>query len=69
MAIAHFENTALLDVEMGVLRPAMTVLVEDDRIREVSERPIAPASAERIDLCPQPSCPASSTRTSTRPSP
>src|SRR5262245_48322247 len=50
MAITLFENATLLDVEMGVLRPAMTVLVEDDRIREVSERPIASASAQRIDL-------------------
>src|SRR5262245_45317940 len=50
MAITLFENAALLDVEMGVLRPAMAVLVEDDRIREVSERPIASPSAQRIDL-------------------
>src|SRR5262245_2137905 len=50
MAITLFENAALLDVEMGVLRPAMAVLVEDDRIREVSERPIASPSARRIDL-------------------
>jgi imidazolonepropionase-like amidohydrolase len=44
-----FENATLLDVEAGVLRPGTSVLVDGDRIAEVSGRPITTASAERID--------------------
>ena len=40
-----FENARLLDVEAGVLRDGGSVLVEDERIVEVSERTIAPAGA------------------------
>ena len=43
-----FENATLLDVEAGVLRPGTSVLVDGERIAEVSDRPIAAASAERI---------------------
>ena len=45
-----FENAALLDVEAGVLRPGTSVLVDGDRIAEVSDRPIAAGRADRIDL-------------------
>ena len=44
-----FVNAALLDVEAGVLRPGTSVLVDGERIVEVSDRPIATSSAERID--------------------
>lgn len=44
-----FENAALLDVEAGVLRPGTSVLVDGERIVEVSDRPVTTASAERID--------------------
>jgi imidazolonepropionase-like amidohydrolase len=44
-----FENATLLDVEAGVLRPGISVLVDGERIAEVSDRPIVTASAERID--------------------
>ena len=44
-----FENATLLDVEAGVLRPGTSVLVDGERIAEVSDRPVVTASAERID--------------------
>ena len=44
-----FENATLLDVEAGVLRAGTSVLVDGERIAEVSDRPLATASAERID--------------------
>jgi imidazolonepropionase-like amidohydrolase len=44
-----FENATLLDVEAGVLRPGTFVLVDGERIVEVSDRPVTAASAERID--------------------
>jgi imidazolonepropionase-like amidohydrolase len=44
-----FENGALLDPAAGVLRPGTSVLVEADRIVEVSDRPIRAGEARRID--------------------
>jgi imidazolonepropionase-like amidohydrolase len=44
-----FENGALLDPAAGELRPGTSVLVEADRIVEVSDRPIRAADALRID--------------------
>ncbi|MEN8158979.1 MAG: amidohydrolase family protein [Myxococcota bacterium] len=44
-----FENAQLLDVEAGALRDGASVLVEDDRIVEVSERGIRAEDARRID--------------------
>ena len=45
-----FQNARLLDPDANDLRDGMQVLVEGDRIREVSERPISAGSAEKIDL-------------------
>jgi imidazolonepropionase-like amidohydrolase len=50
MAQLLFENARLLDVEAGVLRDGSRVLVEDERIVEVSERASAASGARRIDL-------------------
>jgi imidazolonepropionase-like amidohydrolase len=44
-----FENAQLLDVEVGALHDGAAVLVEDDRIVEVSERGIRTNGARRID--------------------
>jgi imidazolonepropionase-like amidohydrolase len=43
------QNARLLDCEAGESRPGCSVLVEDDRIVEVSEGEITAADAERID--------------------
>lgn len=45
-----FENATLLDPEAGEARPGGSLLIEGDVIREVSDRPIASPSAERVDL-------------------
>src|SRR5215469_1056324 len=45
-----FHNARLFDGEAEHLRENVSVLVEGERVREVSERPIASATAERIDL-------------------
>ena len=45
-----FENAALLDLERGERRPGTSVLVEHDRIVEVSEGSLKAAGARRIDL-------------------
>jgi imidazolonepropionase-like amidohydrolase len=50
MPTTLFENATLLDVEAGVLRPGTSVLVEGERIREVSDVPITARGALRIDL-------------------
>src|SRR5258708_345084 len=44
------ENSTLLDVEAGALLPDRHVLIEDGRIREVADRPIRAAAAQRVDL-------------------
>jgi imidazolonepropionase-like amidohydrolase len=45
-----FTGGRLLDPNRDELLDGLEVLVEDDRIREVSDRPIASASATRIEL-------------------
>ena len=45
-----FRNAALYDPARPELLPGMNVLVEGDRIREVSDRPITCASADVVDL-------------------
>lgn len=45
-----FENASLLDTGAGLRREGHHVLVEGERIKEVSDRPIRAAAAERIDL-------------------
>jgi imidazolonepropionase-like amidohydrolase len=50
MSLLLFHDAALLDVAAGELRPGCDVLVEGDRVVEVSERPLASGAAERFDL-------------------
>ena len=50
MAQLLFENARLLDVEAGALRDDTAVLVEGERIVEVSERAVAAPDARRVDL-------------------
>ena len=50
MSATIFENCTLLDVEQGCMLPGQSVLVEGERIREVSDRPIRLAGALRIDV-------------------
>lgn len=45
-----FSGGRFLDVRQGVLRDGVELLVEDDLIKEVSDRPIASRSAARVDL-------------------
>src|SRR5579862_7025821 len=50
MAAIIFANGAVLDGTSNVRREDHYVLIEDDRIKEVSDRPIRAAGAETIDL-------------------
>jgi imidazolonepropionase-like amidohydrolase len=50
MAAIVFTNCAVLDGTSGERREDHHVLVEGDRIREVSDRPITSATAEPVDL-------------------
>ena len=50
MAQILFENAAVLDVARGERRPGASVLVEGERIAEVSDAPIRAPGARRIDL-------------------
>jgi len=50
MSAIHFANGAVLDGTSGSRREGHHVLVEDDRIKEVSDRPIKYDAAETIDL-------------------
>src|SRR5260370_19296803 len=45
-----FSGGRFLDPQKGAVLDGVEVLVEGDRIKEVSDRPIRAASAERIDL-------------------
>jgi len=45
-----FDNAAVLDGRAEAALPGMSVLVEGRHIREVCDRPIASATAERLDL-------------------
>ncbi|WP_376099586.1 amidohydrolase family protein [Roseomonas sp. CCTCC AB2023176] len=44
------ENATFLDPVSGEARPGTHVLIEGDTVREVSDRPLSSASAERVDL-------------------
>jgi imidazolonepropionase-like amidohydrolase len=50
VSLLLFHDAALLDPAAGELRPGCDVLVDGERIAELSDRPIASAAAERIDL-------------------
>ncbi|MDJ0847345.1 MAG: amidohydrolase family protein [Myxococcota bacterium] len=50
MAQVLFSNARLLDVERGLTLPGHSVLVEDDRIVEVSEGTIRAPEARKLDL-------------------
>jgi imidazolonepropionase-like amidohydrolase len=50
MAQLVFENARLLDVEAGAMREGTSVLVENERVVEVSERRVAAPGARRVDL-------------------
>ena len=50
MSAYLFHGGRFLDPRQDGLVDGMHVLVEDDRIREVSDRPIAAAGASRVDL-------------------
>ena len=49
MEIYHFKNFEILDPEAGELRGGHELVVEGDKIREVSARPIKLATASVID--------------------
>jgi hypothetical protein len=40
MTVYHFRNFELLDSDAGELRGGFELVVEDDRIKEVSAKPI-----------------------------
>jgi imidazolonepropionase-like amidohydrolase len=44
------ENACLLDVEAGAIREGSSVLVDGERIAEVSDRPIVARDVQRVDL-------------------
>jgi imidazolonepropionase-like amidohydrolase len=50
VSLLLFRNAAVLDPAAGELRPGCDVLLDGERIAEVSERPVASSAAERIDL-------------------
>ena len=45
-----FTGGRFLDTRAGVIKDGIDLLVEGDRVKEVSDRPITSASAQRIDL-------------------
>ncbi|TAJ31567.1 MAG: amidohydrolase family protein [Bosea sp. (in: a-proteobacteria)] len=49
MMALHFKNFALLEPEFGELRSGYELLVEGDRVRELSDKPIRSAAADVID--------------------
>src|SRR6476469_4992493 len=50
MTLIHFKNCTVLDTVAGALLPGHNVVVEDDTIREVSDRPVKAARASAVDL-------------------
>ncbi|MEX2201175.1 MAG: amidohydrolase family protein [Dongiaceae bacterium] len=50
MGLLLLRNAALVDANAPERRPGIEVLIEGDTIREVSDRPIASANAQAIDL-------------------
>ena len=49
MTLHHFRNFGMLDPEAGAILGGHEILVEGDRIREVSDKPIKSAAAEVVD--------------------
>jgi imidazolonepropionase-like amidohydrolase len=49
MAVTHFKNFEMLDPEVGELRGGHELIVEGDRIKEVSAKPIKLADADVVD--------------------
>lgn len=49
MTALHFKNFALLEPEFGELRGGYELVVEGDKIRELSEKPLKAANADVID--------------------
>ncbi len=49
MTMHHFRNFGMLDPEVGAILGGHEILVEGDRIREVSDKPIRSAAAEVVD--------------------
>ncbi len=49
MAVTHFKNFEMLDPEAGELRGGHELVVEGDKIREVSAKPIKLAEADVVD--------------------
>ncbi len=60
-----FTGGRFLDPRRDELRDGVEVLVEDAQVKEVSDRPIASATAQRIDIGNRTLMPGRSTRTST----
>jgi imidazolonepropionase-like amidohydrolase len=50
MSAIIFENCTVLDVQKGQMLPDRSIMVEGERIREVADRPIRRAGAQRIDV-------------------
>jgi imidazolonepropionase-like amidohydrolase len=50
MAAYLFHGGYFLDPRKAELQGGVEVLIEDDRVKEVSDRPISAASADRVDL-------------------
>ena len=49
MTALHFKNFTLLEPEFGELRPGYELLVADDTIRELSDKPLKSAKADVVD--------------------
>ncbi len=49
MTLHHFRNFGMLDPEVGAILGGHEILVEGDKIREVSDKPIKSAAAEVVD--------------------
>ncbi len=49
MTLHHFRNFGMLDPEVGAILGGHEILIEGDRIREVSDKPIKSAAAEVVD--------------------
>ena len=45
-----FQNCTLLDTVQGRMLPEHHVLIEDDGIKEVSDRPITSSGAHAVDV-------------------
>ena len=57
MNLMILENCTLVDANSHEPRPDTTILIEGNRIKEVSDQPIQMSDAQRIDLKAKPLCP------------